>query len=137
MIDNSNFLASQSYHRHQDPGPQYKVWDQFRRADGSPIYPQRPMLLGPIFTANASGAVPPASPLELTSRGSLFLTRPRLFDYIATRAELDAAAADLFAMMVAGKLDVEIGLKRPLAEAAEVHRLLEGRQTTGSVVLLP
>ena len=86
---------------------------------------------------NASGAVPPASPLELTSRGSLFLTRPRLFDYIATRAELDAAAADLFAMMVAGKLDVEIGLKRPLAEAAEVHRLLEGRQTTGSVVLLP
>ena len=58
MIDNSNFLASQSYHRHQDPGPQYKVWDQFRRADGSPIYPQRPMLLGPIFTANASGAVP-------------------------------------------------------------------------------
>ena len=58
QIDNSNFLAAQTYHRHQVPGPEYKVWDQFRGADGKPLYPQRPMLLGPLFTANASGAVP-------------------------------------------------------------------------------
>ncbi|MCP5401433.1 MAG: hypothetical protein H6917_03480 [Novosphingobium sp.] len=57
-VDNSGFLAAQTYHRHQVPGPEYKVWDQFRDADGKPLYPQRPMLLGPIFTANASGSVP-------------------------------------------------------------------------------
>lgn len=90
-----------------------------------------------ISFGNASGPVPPVSPLELTSRGSLFLTRPRLFDYVATRAELEASAARLFAMVAEGGLTVEIGLKRPLREAAEVHRLLEARQTTGSVVLVP
>lgn len=58
QVDNSNFLAAQTYHRHQVPGPEYKVWDQFRDVHGKPIYPQRPMLLGPIFTANASGSVP-------------------------------------------------------------------------------
>ncbi|MEZ5736887.1 MAG: PKD domain-containing protein [Novosphingobium sp.] len=58
QVDNSNFLAAQTYHRHQVPGPEYKVWDQFRDPDGKPIYPQRPVLLGPIFTANASGSVP-------------------------------------------------------------------------------
>lgn len=57
QVDNSNFLAAQTYHRHQVPGPEYKVWDQFRGADGKPIYPQRPMLLGPIFTQNAAGTV--------------------------------------------------------------------------------
>lgn len=90
-----------------------------------------------ISFGNASGAVPPVSPLELTSRGSLFLTRPRLFDYIATRAELDRSAEALFAMLAAGKLDVEIGLRAPLKDAAEAHRALEGRKTTGSVILLP
>ncbi len=90
-----------------------------------------------ISFGNASGAVPPVSPLELTSRGSLFLTRPRLFDYILERAELEASAAALFAMIGAGKLDIEIGLQRPLRDAAEAHRLLEGRKTTGSVVLIP
>jgi hypothetical protein len=58
QVDNSNFLAAQTYHRHQVPGPEYKVWDQFRGADGKPIYPQRAMILGPIFTKNASGALP-------------------------------------------------------------------------------
>lgn len=86
---------------------------------------------------NASGPVPPMSPLELARRGSLFLTRPRAFDYIATRAELDAAADDLFAMIASGRLSVEIGLRLPLAEAAEAHRALEGRRTTGSIVLIP
>ncbi len=57
-VDNSNFLAAQTYHRHQVPSPEYKVWDQFRKADGTPLYPQRKTILGPIFTANASGAVP-------------------------------------------------------------------------------
>ncbi|MGC3945513.1 MAG: PKD domain-containing protein [Chryseolinea sp.] len=58
QVDNSNFLASQTYHRHQVPGPEYKVWDQFRDANGRPIYPQRPMLLGPLFTKAASGSLP-------------------------------------------------------------------------------
>lgn len=60
QIDNSNFLAVQTYHRHQVPasGEEYPVWDQFRDKDGKPLYPQRPMLLGPRFTMGASGVVP-------------------------------------------------------------------------------
>lgn len=57
QVDNSNFLAAQTYHRHQVPGRDYYVWDQFRRPDGTPIYPQRKMLLGPLFAAAASGTV--------------------------------------------------------------------------------
>jgi hypothetical protein len=57
-IDNSNFLAAQTYHRHQVPGPEYPVWNQFRGPDGKPLYPQRPMLLGPLFTRGAAGTVP-------------------------------------------------------------------------------
>lgn len=57
-IDNSNFLAVQTYHRHQVPGKEYKVWDQFRGSEGNPIYPQRPMLLGPLFTRGAAGVLP-------------------------------------------------------------------------------
>lgn len=55
-VDNSNFLALESYHRHQVPGPDFPVWDQFRDAQGKPIYPQRPMLLGPLFTRATSGS---------------------------------------------------------------------------------
>ncbi|MFK3668954.1 hypothetical protein ACI2IX_02185 [Leifsonia aquatica] len=58
VLDNSSFLAAQTYHRHQVPGPEYAVWDQFRAADGTPLPPQRPMLLGPLFTMAASGTVP-------------------------------------------------------------------------------
>lgn len=58
FIDNSNFLAVQTYHRHQVPGKEYKVWDQFRDAEGKPIYPQRPFLLGPLFTRGAAGVLP-------------------------------------------------------------------------------
>ncbi|MFU8946187.1 hypothetical protein ACLRGF_05565 [Mycetocola zhadangensis] len=58
LLDNSNFLATQTYHRHQVPLHGYPVWDQFRDADGSPIPPQRAMLLGPMFTSHASGTVP-------------------------------------------------------------------------------
>lgn len=57
-LDNSNFLAAQTYHRHQVPGPEFKVWDQFRGPDGKPLYPQRPMLLGPLFTKATAGSVP-------------------------------------------------------------------------------
>ena len=57
-VDNSDFLAVQTYHRHQVPSPDYYVWDYFRDSKGNPIYPQRPMLLGPLFTMGASGCVP-------------------------------------------------------------------------------
>lgn len=57
-LDNSSFLAAQTYHRHQVPGPEYAVWDQFRDAAGAPIHPQRPMLLGPMFTQATAGTVP-------------------------------------------------------------------------------
>jgi NADPH2:quinone reductase len=86
---------------------------------------------------NASGPPPAISPLELAKRGSLFLTRPLLFNYIATRAELAAAARELFAAVKTKKVRVLIGQKYPLAQAAEAQRDLEGRRTTGSTVLLP
>ncbi len=56
-VDNSNFLAMETYHRHQVPGPDFKVWNQFRKPDGTPIYPQRPMLLGPLFTKSTAGSL--------------------------------------------------------------------------------
>lgn len=58
LLDNSNFLAAQTYHRHQVPGKDYSVWNQFLDKDGKPIYPQRPMQLGPLFTRSASGILP-------------------------------------------------------------------------------
>ena len=60
IVDNSNFLAAQTYHRHQVPAKdkEYKVWDQFRGFDGTPIYPQRPMILGPLFTRSTAGSIP-------------------------------------------------------------------------------
>ncbi len=94
--------------------------------------------LGMMVTfGNASGPVPPISPLELTRRGSLFLTRPTLFNYIATRAELDAAARELFAAVRSRKVRIVIGQRYPLSRAADAHRDLEGRRTTGSTVLTP
>ena len=90
-----------------------------------------------ISYGNASGPPPAISPLELTKRGSLFLTRPSLFNYIATREELAAGARELFAAVKARKVRVVIGQRYPLARAAEAHRDLEGRRTTGSTVLLP
>jgi len=58
QVDNSNFLAAQTYHRHQDPGSEYSVWEQFRDENNRPLYPQRPVLLGPLFTKSAAGVVP-------------------------------------------------------------------------------
>lgn len=86
---------------------------------------------------NASGPPPAISPLELAKRGSLYLTRPSLFNYIATREELASGARELFAAVKAKKVRIVIGQRYPLREAAEAHRDLEGRGTTGSTVLLP
>jgi NADPH2:quinone reductase len=86
---------------------------------------------------NASGPVPPFTPLDLMRRGSLFVTRPTLFDYCATPEAMRASAARLFEMMLAGKVKVRIGKRFALADAAEAHRALEGRQTMGSTVLVP
>ena len=86
---------------------------------------------------NASGPAPAIAPLELARRGSLFLTRPMLFDYIATHEELERAARALFACVRAGKLRVAIGQRYPLAEAAQAHRDLETRRTVGASVLIP
>jgi NADPH2:quinone reductase len=86
---------------------------------------------------NASGMPPAVNPLELSKRGSLFLTRPTLFSYIGTRKELDSAARELFAAMKKKVVKVRIGQRYPLANVADAHRDLEARRTTGSSVLLP
>ena len=84
---------------------------------------------------NASGPVEPFTPLLLSQKGSLFLTRPTLFSYIATRTELEAAASELFEMLLGGQLKIEINQRFALRNAAEAHRALEARRTTGSTVL--
>ncbi|MEO5586700.1 MAG: quinone oxidoreductase [Novosphingobium sp.] len=86
---------------------------------------------------NASGPVPPVSLLELMRGGSLFVTRPTLADYIATSDDLAHIAERLFDRVRRGVVPVAIGQRFALAEAAEAHRALEGRRTTGSTVLLP
>jgi NADPH2:quinone reductase len=86
---------------------------------------------------NASGPVPPIAPLELSKRGSLFLTRPTLFHYIATRKEYEKAAQELFDVVKRSIVSVRIGQTYPLSEVAQAHRDLESRKTTGSTVLLP
>jgi NADPH2:quinone reductase len=74
---------------------------------------------------------------ELASRGSLYLTRPSLAAYVATRPELETRAADLFGMVESGKVKIDIRQRFPLAEAAQAHIALEARRTTGSTILLP
>jgi NADPH2:quinone reductase len=86
---------------------------------------------------NASGPVPPVNLAVLAQKGSLFLTRPTLATYVARREDLLAAAAELFAVVASGAVEIHIGRRYPLAEAAAAHRDLEGRATTGSIVLLP
>ncbi|MGD9597229.1 MAG: quinone oxidoreductase [Steroidobacteraceae bacterium] len=86
---------------------------------------------------NTSGPPPAVSPLELAKRGSLFLTRPSLFTYVAAPVDLAAAARELFAMLTKKKLRVRIGQRYALAEAVQAHRDLEARRNTGSTVLVP
>jgi len=84
---------------------------------------------------NASGSPDPIPPGLLAQKGSLFLTRPTLFHYIARREELEQSAKELFDMVLSGKVKIEIGQTFPLKDAAEAHRALEARKTTGSTVL--
>jgi len=86
---------------------------------------------------NASGPVPPVEPRVLAAKGSLFLTRPTVYTYIAKRAELERGAAEVFDRVRDGRLVVTAPRTWPLAEAAAAHRALEGRVTTGSIVLVP
>jgi NADPH2:quinone reductase len=86
---------------------------------------------------NASGPVEPFSPLELSKRGSLYVTRPVLWDFISTRAELEAAAGELFDVIARGIVRIHIGQTYALKDVATAHRDLEARRTTGSTVLLP
>jgi len=86
---------------------------------------------------NASGPIPPFSPNLLNQKGSLFMTRPSLFHYIATRKELEANARDLIGVVRKGIVKIEVNQTYDLKDAARAHRDLEGRKTTGSTVLLP
>lgn len=85
----------------------------------------------------SSGAVPPLDPQTLNAKGSLFLTRPFLAHYTADPAELLWRANDLFGWIAAGELKVRIDKTFPLAESAEAHRYLEGRQSKGKILLIP
>jgi NADPH2:quinone reductase len=83
----------------------------------------------------ASGPVDPIAPVLLSQKGSLSLTRPFLFHYIGKRHELEASANDLFAMVAAGKIRINVNQRFALKDAAQAHRALEARATTGSTVL--
>ena len=94
--------------------------------------------LGTMVTfGNASGPVAPFDPLLLAQKGSLFLTRPTLMQHTAKRADLEALGAELFAVVTAGKVKIEVNQTYALADAASAHRDLEARRTTGSTILLP
>ena len=86
---------------------------------------------------NASGPVPPFPPGRLAAGGSLYLTRPTLFDYIVTTEELDESAGLVFGMVSSGKIAIEIGQTFPLADARKAHEALESRATVGASLLIP
>ncbi len=86
---------------------------------------------------NSSGPAPAVSPLLLMQKGSLFLTRPTIGDYTRTREELERRVGDLFTWIATGDLEVRVGARFPLAKAGAAHDALEGRETTGKVLLIP
>jgi NADPH2:quinone reductase len=86
---------------------------------------------------NASGPVPPFPPARLAAGGSLYLTRPTLFDYVATPQELDESAGLVFGMVASGKIGIEIGQTFALADARKAHEALESRATVGASLLIP
>ncbi len=90
-----------------------------------------------ILYGQSSGPLGPIDPQVLSQKGSLYLTRPTLAHYIATRAELLGRSGELFGWIQSGRLTLRIGHEFPLADAAEAHRQLEGRTTTGKVLLIP
>ncbi|HLP15337.1 MAG TPA: quinone oxidoreductase [Bacteroidota bacterium] len=94
--------------------------------------------LGMMVTfGNASGPVPPLDLSILSAKGSLFITRPSLFAYAAKRESLEKMAAELFEMVLSGKVTIEIGRRYPLADAGQAHTDLVARKTTGASILLP
>jgi NADPH2:quinone reductase len=88
-----------------------------------------------VLFGQSSGVVPPIDPLLLNQKGSLFLTRPKLGDYVATRDELLQRAGDLFRWIEKGELSVRIGSGFALDQVAAAHDALEGRRTTGKVII--
>jgi NADPH2:quinone reductase len=90
-----------------------------------------------VLFGQSSGAVPPVDPQILNAKGSLFLTRPTLGNYVATREELLQRAGDVLGWVESGKLRLRIGGTYPLAEAARAHQDLAGRKTTGKLLLIP
>ena len=106
---------------------------------GKDTFPESLACLKPkglwVSFGNASGPVPPFDLSQL--KGSLFATRPSLFAYTSTRSELLANAQDLFAMVASGKVKIAVNHRYPLDAAADAHRDLEARNTTGSIVLIP
>lgn len=90
-----------------------------------------------VLFGGSSGAVPPFDPITLSQKGSLFLTRPSLNHYIVTRGDLEARASAIFEMIAVKKLKLRIEHIYPLAEAQQAHRDLEGRKTTGKLLLIP
>jgi NADPH2:quinone reductase len=90
-----------------------------------------------VLFGGSSGAVPPFDLIKLSQKGSLFLTRPTLGHYIATREELEWRAGELMGWVGSGKLKITIGHTYKLSEAAKAHQDLEGRKTTGKVLLIP
>ena len=107
---------------------------------GAAVYDASLRLLRPrgvmVTFGNASGAVEPKPPLHLTLK-SLWLTRPKLWDYITERSELDARIADLFRWITSGDLEVRVAARMPLVEAAEAHRLLQSREAAGKILIIP
>ena len=102
--------------------------------DGLDLLRPRGMM---VTFGNASGPVPEISPLLLAEKGSLFLTRPTMAHYIQSREELLSRTADLFEWISKGQLNVRIGAEFSLEQAAEAHRALESRQTSGKVLIRP
>jgi NADPH:quinone reductase len=90
-----------------------------------------------VLFGGSSGAVPPFDPIKLSQKGSLFLTRPSLMHYVLTREELEHRAGDVLGWIAVGKLKLRIAHKYPLAQAQQAHMDLEGRRTTGKLILIP
>ena len=90
-----------------------------------------------VLFGGSSGAVPPFDLVQLSQKGSLYVTRPTLANYIATTEELRARSSAVFEMIAKGKLKLRIEHTYPLADAATAHRDIEGRKTTGKLLLIP